>query len=208
MAAQPNFWGTIVVREGATSGRIPPRRETKIPGETRYYQPLPSKRVASADFPADALVDSRNSSAVGVLSGAPGEEAEQSGGSDPLAIIQTGIDKLMSPEENSGDPEATAYAYRNARAIVESVYGRLYIGEEPGDKRLRQSARERLPLITTDELGGVRLSWQNGDRHVRINFAAAEDLRSYLYFESPAEHDVQALRPSTLLDRLKWMLNA
>ncbi len=208
MAAQPNFWGTMVTPDSMASGRIPPRRETNTP-ERHYYQPLPSekKEVAAADFFA-VLADARNSSAVAILDDAPREDAEGSSESDPLPIIQTAIDRLLSPEEDSGDPAATEHAYRNARAVVESAYGRLSTSEEPSDEKLRRLARERLPLITTDERGGVRLSWQNRDRHVRINFAAAEGLRSYLYFESPAEHDVLALQPSTLFNRLKWMLNA
>ena len=129
---------------------------------------------------------------------------------DPLPTILTQIDTLMSPDEDSGDPTATEYAYRNTRAVVEAAYGRLFAGEEPSDKVRHRLARERLPLplVTTDERGGVRLSWQNGNRHVRINFAAAEGLRSYLYFESPVEHNVDALQPSALFTKLAWVLNA
>ncbi len=202
MAAQPNFWGTM--GESTASGRIPPQRETNTPEKQGlHYRQIFSERrrdIASADFSSEVVAEARNSLATTILGDAP-RRAEALDG-NPLAIILVAIDKLMSPDEDGGDPPATEHAYRNTRAVVESAYGLLLGSKEP------QAQGPPIPIVTTDERGGVRLSWQSGDRHVRTNFAAAEGLRSYLYFESPAEHDVQALQPYTLSGRLAWMLNA
>ena len=183
MAAQPNFWGTMMARDSAASSRIPPRRAT-MPERQGYRQSRPFE-------------ENREIASVGLLP-VRAEIPE----SDPLAVILSAIDRLMAPEEDSGDPPATEHAYRNTRAVLESTYGLLLARKGPPTLGLP------LPLVTTDERGGIRLSWQSRDRHVRTNFAAAEGLRSYLYFESPAEHDVQALQPYTLSDKLSWMLNA
>ena len=96
---------------------------------------------------------------------------------------------------------ATEHAYQSARAIVESAYGRLLAGGAQVDNL-------PTPTVTTDDRGGIKLSWESEDRHVRTTFAAAQHMRSYLYFESPQEQAVEALQPSVLSSRLKWMLKA
>jgi hypothetical protein len=122
--------------------------------------------------------------------------------SDLLPPILTAIDALMSPSEDEGDRVATEHAYQSARAVVESAYGLLLAKEEPQAKKLPA------PVLTTDERGGIRVSWQHSDRYVRTSFASAEGVRSYLYFESPEEHDVEPLQPAVLSRRLDWMLKA
>jgi hypothetical protein len=147
--------------------------------------------------------------AISELDGQPGVEIVEA---DPLPRIRLAIDKLMLPNEDDGDPPASEHAYQSARAVVESAYGRLFaIAAQTGRLRHRVEAfaalsRTRIPVVTTDEQGGIRLSWQHERRHVRANFAAAEGLRSYLYFESPAEHNIEVLQPDTLSQRLDWML--
>jgi hypothetical protein len=213
MAAQPNLWGTMVIRQDTVPGRIAPRRETNVLEPQGYRQSLPRTKgrdIASADLFADVLVDARNRALIIVLEEplVRAETLER----DPLATILIAIDELISPDEDSGDPPATEHAYRNARAVVEAGYGHLArhssrtaVGNGTPARDVRSLP---VPIVTTDERGGVRLSWQHGDRHVRVNFAAAEGLRSYLYFESPAEHEVQTLQPYNLSNRLNWMLNA
>lgn len=202
MAAQPNPWGTIASRESAATGRVRPRHETNVPEWQRYRQsPLTEKQPSdlSADLFSDVLAESRFNAEAEIVGEKRAAEAAEN---DSLPRILVAIDKLMSPNEDDGDPAATEHAYRSARAVVESAYGRLLASKEPQVKRLP------LPLATTDERGGVRLAWQFGDRHVRTSFGAAENLRSYLYFESPMEHDAEALQPSVLSARLDWMLRA
>lgn len=204
MAAQPNSWA--IISENSTSGRIPPRSETNSSERQRMYrQPPPEKKEKTTpqdDFVSRSL-EIRNSSAAGVLEAPRQEEASES---DPLAVILSKIDGLLYPDADSGDPPATVHAYRVARAVVESAYGRLFGGRESLAKE--SGPKVPVPLVTTDERGGIRLSWQHGNRHVRTSFAATEVRRSYLYFESSAGHDVEALQPYTLSDRLVWMLNA
>jgi hypothetical protein len=203
MAAQPSFWGTMVDRESTASGHTRVRRETYSPGRQRYRQtPLPEKQRPNlpADLFPEVLVESWLDSAAAIMGEVPAvAEAIEV---DPLPRIRVAIDKLLSPNEDDGDTKATNHAYQSARAVIESAYGRLFSGKEPQAKQLP------VPIVTTDERGGVRLSWQRGDRHVRTSFAAAEGLRSYLYFESPTEHDVETLQPDTLSSRLDWMLKA
>ena len=112
---------------------------------------------------ADALLAKKRTTADGV-------------DSDLLPPILTAIDALMSPGEDDGDPVATEHAYQSARAVVESAYGLLLAKEEPQAKKLPA------PVLTTDERGGIRVSWQHSGRHVRTSFASAEGLRSYLSF--------------------------
>jgi hypothetical protein len=197
MAALPNFWGTMLDREGTPSGRRPARRESEEQQRYRQYR-LPEKQ------PKRVLAESSHTFFAAFIGDLVGEERAVVEGaeSDLLPPILGAIDKLMSPDLNDGDPAATAHAYQSARAVVESAYGRLLAGEEQYAKKLPA------PIVTTDERGGVRLSWQHGDRCVRTSFAATEGLRSYLYFESREEHNVEALQPDVLSKRLDWMLTA
>jgi hypothetical protein len=178
MAAQPNIWGIMVseLDDVASASRRP-----EPTSEQRYRQSRPRQEHKIA-FPADA----------------PEKGQGESGETEVLLRILGAIDKLMSPEDVDDDPPATTHAYQTARTIVESAYGRFH-----ADNR---SKNLPLPIVTTDERGGIRLSWEHGERHVRTNFGAARDLRSYLYFESPQEHEVDALEPDTLSARLTWML--
>jgi hypothetical protein len=195
----------MVVDESTPSNRMPPRRQTNAPDRQtlQYRQTLPSEKtrdIAWADLFFHVLEYAGNSPENPTLDYVPRRVEVLE--ADPLGTILTAIDKLMAPDEDSGDPAATEHAYRNTRAIVESAYGLLLT------KNAALTVAGIIPVVTTDDRGGVRISWQHGDRHVRTNFAAAEGLRSYLYFESPAEHDVQAVQPYTLSDRLLWLLNA
>ncbi len=218
MAAQTIPWATFVGREDTLVGRRRMRREPGSPDwesdRDRYHQPPASRRDLSAGLLVEGAVESKFSHATAILdlderlAGAEIVEA------DPLPRIRLAIDKLMSPNEDDGDPAATEHAYQSARAVVESAYGRLFAGIDAQARRSPRHRieafaalnRTRIPIVTTDEHGGIRLSWQHEGRHVRANFAAAEGLRSYMYFESPLEHDVEALQPDTLSNRLDWML--
>ena len=111
------------------------------------------------------------------------------------------IDALRVGREDEVVP--TEYAYKNARSIVESAYGEI---NSPRSKR-RRGVPEIFPkpLVTTDDVGGIRLSWRTEAAQVRANFGARPELRSYVYFESPLEHDVELLDPHHLAERLTWL---
>jgi hypothetical protein len=196
MAALPNSWGRNLDPDVA-SGRRRARRESEEWQRYRQYRP-PEKQ------PTGVWVESSPTFFAAFIGDLQGEERPLIEGteSDLVPPILGAIDKLMSPNVDDGDPAATAHAYQSARAVVESAYGRLLAGKEQWAKKMPA------PIVTTDERGGVRLSWQHGDRHVRTSFAATDALRSYLYFESPEEHNVEALQPDVLSNRLDWMLRA
>jgi hypothetical protein len=200
MAAQHNPWGTVEDQRPAS--RTSPRR-----GERQNYrQPTPSKKAHSSVFPHlqmldDALTELRFNPFAAFLD-AFRDEAPAIAGTeaDLLPTILASIDRLISPDANDGDLPATEYAYQSARAVVESAYGRLR------DSGKHRATNLPAPIVTTDDIGGVKLSWQRGDRHVRTSFAASQGMRSYLYFESAAEHAVEDLQPSALSSRLEWIL--
>jgi hypothetical protein len=197
MAAVPNVWGAMLDREGTASGRRRARRESEERQRYRQYTPPEKqpKRVWAESSPTHF------GAFIGDILGQERPVAEDTE-FDLIPPILGAIDKLMSPDVEDGDPAATPHAYQSARAVVESAYGRLLAKQEHQAKKLPA------PVVTTDERGGVGLSWQHGDRHVRTSFAATEGLRCYLYFESPEEHDVEALQPDVLSNRLGWMLKA
>lgn len=209
MAAHPTQWGTMSDRDDTSSARPRLRRETEE--RQRYCQPTPSAKKPAKAVPrcqaylsAEAGTESfgffEAFTFVDDLLGKKCATAE--GVESELPPILAAIDALMSPSEDDGDPVATEHAYQSARAVVESAYGLLLAKEEPQAKKLPA------PILTTDERGGIRVSWQHGDRYVRTSFASAEGLRSYLYFESPEEHDIEPLQPALLSTRLGWMLKA
>jgi hypothetical protein len=111
------------------------------------------------------------------------------------------IDALRAGREDEVVP--TEYAYKNARSIVESAYGEI---NNPHSKK-RRGVPEIFPkpLVTTDDVGGIRLSWRTEAAQVRANFGATPQLRSYVYFESDLEHDVEPLDPQHLARRLTWL---
>jgi hypothetical protein len=205
MAALQTLWGPMSGREGTASERSRPRHESEE--RQRYRQPKPSEKKptkAAADYFAEVWMESSPNCFVVFIDDLLGKERAwtENVESDLLPRVLTAIDGLMSPNEDDGDPAATEHAYKSARAVVESAYGRLLAEGEQQAKKLPA------PIVTTDERGGVRVSWQHNDRHVRTSFASAEGLRSYLYFESPEEHDVEPLQPTVLSGRLDWMLKA
>lgn len=105
------------------------------------------------------------------------------------------IDGLATEED---EVKPTKFAYIRARSIVESAYGLI-----KGPRSVPEIVPEA--SVTTDDVGGIRLAWRNGPRHVLANFGAEADLRSYIYFESPHEHQIEALDAQHLAGRLAWL---
>jgi hypothetical protein len=192
----------MVNRERVGFRRIRPQRETGSSERQPYRQSSPSQKQPPR-LPADFVSNPRAELerwAAAFLDEAP--SVPEASEANSLARILTALDGLMLLNADDRDVPATEHAYQSARAVVESAYGRLLAGEGlPADNM-------PIPTVTTDDRGGIKLSWENNDRHVRTNFAAARNMRSYLYFESPAEHAVEALQPSVLSNRLQWMLRA
>lgn len=114
------------------------------------------------------------------------------------SAILAGIDQLAAGAED--EVKATEYAYTTARALLDSVYPRLKT-KRPGN--IPQIVPEH--SITTDDVGGIRLAWHLGPRHVRVNLGANNNLRSYIYFESGPNHGIEELNPQHLAGRLVWL---
>lgn len=106
------------------------------------------------------------------------------------------IDALLAGGEDEVVP--TRFAYERARSVVEAAYGQVKTHKNVPTLIPR-------PLVTTDDVGGIRLSWRTSDRQVRANFGARPDLRSYIYFESALEHSVEPLDAQHLARRLAWL---
>jgi hypothetical protein len=117
-----------------------------------------------------------------------------------LPVVEA-IDALQAGNEDEVRP--TEFAYKNARSTIESAYGE--VDGSRAKKRRGVPAIFPKPLITTDDVGGIRLSWITENKQVRANFGARPELRSYVYFESGSEHDVEPLDPQHLAGRLAWL---
>jgi hypothetical protein len=129
---------------------------------------------------------------------------------NPLARLSEAviseIDALMVGREDEAKP--TAFAYSNARNLIESAYGKAF-----GHVKVPWSVQEVLPnpAATTDDMGGIRLLWHEGTKEIRLNFGADENRRSYLYFEEDLRqqgnnHGVEALDSDHLAKRFAWLM--
>jgi hypothetical protein len=63
------------------------------------------------------------------------------------------------------------------------------------------------PVLSTDDVGGIRISWSQKNACVRANFGATPHNRTYLYFESGNDRGIAAVDPSTLAERLFWLIS-
>ena len=114
----------------------------------------------------------------------------------PSDVIVHDIDELMAGKEDEEKPTQFAYAY--ARRVVESAYGKAKITGT-------LATIVPKPVATTDDAGGIRLLWNLGAKNVRLNFGAAQDRQSYLYYEAGQDHDVEPLDEDHLATRLAWL---
>jgi len=113
------------------------------------------------------------------------------------------IDALLAGSEDEVVP--TMYAYQRARSFIEGAYG-----EVRGQRVKKHSGVPEIfpkPLVTTDDVGGIRVSWRTETRQVRANFGARPEpeLRSYVYFESAFDHGIEPLDTQHLAGRLAWL---
>jgi hypothetical protein len=188
MALQPNPFGFM-------SERATNRLTRRARSVQRYWQPL-----LVPDSPSDLIQDAPTDPAIEQLTTLTIENLSASHAQGSWSLVVAGLDSLMAPGEENEGSRPTEYAYRAARSVVESAYGRLL------SERKTSMFNIPLPIVITDDRGGVKLAWHQGTKHVRVNFGAAPELRAYLYFESSAEHDIEALQPSNLSKRLNWLL--
>ncbi len=200
MAAQPNPFGLVGERSTTRTARQP---KTKF-GNWEYLQPssLPKRQVGQAGLGIISLQlepSSPNVLEQHQLNWEPEmmDVISAVGGNDPLPIILASLNSLMRANDDN-EIVATPSAYSAARSVVESVYGRLF--------NKKSLFAIPLPILMTDDRGGIRVAWRVGNKHVRVTFGFSSQARSYLYFESPAAHDVDRIQPDKLLDKLEWLL--
>jgi hypothetical protein len=114
---------------------------------------------------------------------------------EAASAVVARIDDLAVAED---EVKPSEYAYARARSIVESAYGQI---------RAPRNVPEVVPeaLATTDEMGGIRLAWRLGTRQIRANFGGSPERRSYIYFESSAQHGIDELDATHLSGRLAWL---
>ena len=192
MALQTNPFGYMSERITAPRAR---QSKRSAPKDQRYWQPqvVPdSPRVLMEDILVKELTTEWSAAFLTITNlSIPHSQ-------DPWSPVVAEIDGLMAPSEE--EDVATEHAYRAARAVVESAYGRLWSEKKTLVPNIPP------PVVMTDDRGGVKLAWRQGAKHVRVNFGAGPEMRSYLYFESPTEHNVEDLQPSNLSRRLDWLL--
>jgi len=197
MATQPNPFGFIEDRSATRTVKQP----RTVFGNWEYIQPSsPPKRQGGLEIVSLQLEPTfANVLKQHQLIG----ETEMTdvtsivGGKDLLPAILASLNSLMKPNDDN-EIVATPYAYAAARSVIESAYGRLF--------NKKSVFAIPPPILMTDDRGGIRLAWRVGNKHVRVTFGFSPQARSYLYFESPAVHDVDNIQPDKLLGKLEWLL--
>src|SRR5205085_643412 len=60
--------------------------------------------------------------------------------------------------------------------------------------------------VAADGGGGIRLTWMNGERNVRLVFSARDPASPYLYHEAGSEYDVvRDVTPPNVEQWLRWL---
>ena len=117
------------------------------------------------------------------------------------------VEHIFSEIENlSSDNEVppTEFAFLKSRSVVGAAYGMML----PKQHSAAAFPSLPAPVVLTDDVGGIRFSWRKGNKTVRANIGANENLRSYIYYESNTEHGVTPLDGGSLSDRLNWLIKA
>jgi hypothetical protein len=119
-------------------------------------------------------------------------------GAPRLETIADAMRDLEALRRGEDDVPPTEHAYRNARNMIDSSY-RLLLAEY-------SFARLPSPVISTDDIGGVRFTWRSGSKVLRANFGALPESRSYLYHQSGDQYDAEPLHAVNLSERLSWII--
>ena len=120
--------------------------------------------------------------------------------SGKLGAVVNELVQLQTSADDEGLERPTDYAYGQAAQVIGRAYSTFWLQESLDYNQLVK------PNITTDDLGGIRISWQISGRVLRANFGADRERRSYLYFEDGHLHDVEDLGGETLAERLRWLI--
>jgi hypothetical protein len=126
---------------------------------------------------------------------------EQGGRTTPLplsvSIIENQIESMPTSEDIEVRP--TTYAHMEAKRVIVGTYAAMFSG------RPRVGHKPPNPIVGTDDVGGILVSWASGNKYVAAKFASRPELRSFVYFEQAAAHQAMDLSEQNLLDRLRWL---
>lgn len=102
---------------------------------------------------------------------------------------------LDNDDEDEGRVGPTMYAFKKAFELIEEA--EHIIGAGPSSS----------PVV--DSEGGIRITWRNGDKQVKLVCPATREAEVYIYHASP---DGNALKNrnitgAALAERLDWLIN-
>ncbi|HEV2881078.1 MAG TPA: hypothetical protein VGX24_07350 [Pyrinomonadaceae bacterium] len=121
-------------------------------------------------------------------------------GSSVEEELQSVFDRLsvLRKIEDAGDEytfRLTPYAYKEAKLTI------METAERMGEKF-------PMPYIVPDGEGGLVANWALEGREVRLRFQASSEYRSYIYYETADDYDVDPVSVENLIKRLEWLNNA
>lgn len=116
----------------------------------------------------------------------------------PVLLVQRQLDTL--PESEDIEARPSAFALSQAQRVVISAY-MAALGRESRTRVPRPPG----PVVGTDELGGILISWIHGNKYVAAKFAPSPDLLSFVYFEEGLNHQALDLNEQTLAEKLRWL---
>jgi hypothetical protein len=117
----------------------------------------------------------------------------------PFSVMAIASQMDSLPTSDDVEVRPTNYAYLRAKQSVLAAYVSM-LSEKT--ERIRIPTH---PIIGTDDVGGVLVSWASGDKYVAVKFGAQPDSRSFVYFEQGEDHHALDLSEKNLLEKLKWL---
>jgi hypothetical protein len=107
-------------------------------------------------------------------------------------MVQSLIDSLTTSEEIEVRP--TDYAFTRAKHILLSA---LLSSEK---------ARPAVPpVIGTDDMGGILITWTSGDKYLAAKFGAGPQSNSFIYHEQGAPNPAAEISERNLSEMLEWL---
>jgi hypothetical protein len=128
--------------------------------------------------------------------------AEQRGRMVPLplsvSVVESQIESLPTSEDVEVPP--TTYAHAEAKRVIASAYMEIF-SAKPNVRTLTPPN----PIIGTDDVGGIMVSWTSGNKYIAAKFASRPESKSFLYFEQETEHQALDLNELVLSEKLRWL---
>ncbi len=118
----------------------------------------------------------------------------------PLSVelVQHQIESLPGSEDVEVGP--SSFAYSEAVRLVVGAYSAIF--STAAGPRIPKLPT---PVIGTDDVGGILISWTQEDKYVAAKFASQPNLRSFIYFEEGLHHEALESNEQALYERLRWL---